>query len=113
MRGYVDPVCALGYTWGATDCGREAMACAVGRPVEVEAYAERVVIRQDGHIVGEHTRRFGRGQTAYDPWHYLPVLAKKPTALRNGAPFKDWPCPGRSAACSASWRGPPMATDRS
>ena len=28
-----------------------------------------------------------RGQTAYDPWHYLPVLAKKPGALRNGDPF--------------------------
>jgi hypothetical protein len=24
MPGYVHPVCALGYTWGAADCGREA-----------------------------------------------------------------------------------------
>ncbi|MBN2840093.1 MAG: IS21 family transposase [Coriobacteriia bacterium] len=70
------------------------MARAVGRPVEVEAYAERVVIRQDGEIVAEHARRFGRGQTAYDPWHYVPVLARKPGALRNGAPFKDWALPG-------------------
>lgn len=45
-------------------------------------------------IVGEHRRRFGRDQTAYDPWHYVPVLARKPSALRNGAPFKDWPLPG-------------------
>ena len=30
---------------------------------------------------------------AYDPWHYLPVLARKPGALRNGAPFKDWDLP--------------------
>jgi len=29
----------------------------------------------------------------YDPWHYLPVLVKKPGALRNGAPFKDWDLP--------------------
>jgi len=70
------------------------MARTVGRPVEVEAYAERIVIRQDGEIVGEHARRFGRGQTIYDPWHYVPVLAKKPGALRNGAPFKDWALPG-------------------
>ena len=34
---------------------------AVGRPVEIQAYADRVVIRQDGAIVGEHQRRFGRG----------------------------------------------------
>jgi transposase len=66
---------------------------AVGRPAEIQAYAERIVIRQDGAIVGEHARCFGRGETVYDPWHYVPVLARKPGALRNGAPFKDWPLP--------------------
>jgi transposase len=68
-------------------------SCAVGRPVAIQAYADRIVIRQDGAIVGQHARRFGRGETIYDPWHYVPVLAKKPGALRNGAPFKDWPLP--------------------
>jgi hypothetical protein len=68
-------------------------ARAVGRPVEVHAYADRIVIRQDGRIVGEHRRAFGRGKTIYDPWHYVPVLARKPGALRNGAPFKDWVLP--------------------
>ena len=38
---------------------------AVGRPVEIQAYADRVVIRQDGAIVGEHRRRFGRGETIH------------------------------------------------
>jgi transposase len=66
---------------------------AVGRPVEVQAYAERIVIRQDGVVIGEHARSFGRNQTIYDPWHYVPVLARKPGALRNGAPFKDWLLP--------------------
>jgi len=70
------------------------MAKAVGRPVDVQAYADRIVIRQDGEIVGEHRRRFGKGQVAYNPWHYVPVLARKPGALRNGAPFKDWVLPG-------------------
>jgi transposase len=68
-------------------------ASAVGRPVDIHAYAERVVIRQDGRIVAEHPRCYGRGQTIYDPWHYVPVLARKPGALRNGAPFKDWVLP--------------------
>ncbi|SCB18009.1 hypothetical protein GA0061098_1002329 [Bradyrhizobium shewense] len=27
------------------------------------------------------------------PMHYVPVLARKPGALRNGAPFKDWVLP--------------------
>jgi len=68
-------------------------ASAVGRPVEIHAYANRIVIRQDGVIVGEHRRRFGREETSYDPWHYVRVLARKPGALRNGAPFKDWVLP--------------------
>jgi len=67
---------------------------AVGRPVDVHAYADRIVLKQDGIVVGEHSRLFGHNQTAYDPWHYVPVLAKKPGALRNGAPFKAWPLPG-------------------
>jgi transposase len=68
-------------------------ASAVGRPVEVHAYADRIVIRQDGRAVAEHARHHGRGETIYDPWHYVPVLARKPGALRNGAPFKDWVLP--------------------
>jgi len=66
---------------------------AVGRPVEIQAYADHLVIRQDGTVVGEHRRHFGRGETLYNPWHYVPVLARKPGALRNGAPFRDWPLP--------------------
>src|SRR5690606_20730605 len=69
------------------------LSTAVGRPVEVHAYADRIVIRQDGVKVAEHTRSFHRGETIYDPWHYVPVLARKPGALRNGAPFRDWVLP--------------------
>ena len=46
-----------------------------------------------GRLVGDHGRCFGRDQTVFDPWHYVPVLARKPGALRNGAPFKDWVLP--------------------
>jgi len=66
---------------------------AVGRPVEVQAYAEKIIIRQDGVVVAEHARSFGRGEAIYDPWHYVPVLARKPGALRNGAPFQSWVLP--------------------
>ena len=68
-------------------------ASAVGRPVEIHAYADRIVVRQDGRVVAEHVRHHGRGETIYDAWHYVPVLARKPGALRNGAPFKDWVLP--------------------
>ncbi len=32
-------------------------------------------------------------QAIYDPLHDIPVLARKPGALRNGAPFKEWKLP--------------------
>jgi hypothetical protein len=68
-------------------------ARAVGRPVEIRAYADRLECWQDGQIVGRHARAFGRDNTIYDPLHYIPVLARKPGALRNGAPFKEWDLP--------------------
>ena len=34
-----------------------------------------------------------RSETIYNPWHYVPVLTRKPGALRNGAPFHDWVLP--------------------
>jgi len=68
-------------------------ARAANRPVQVRGYADRVVVRLDGEIVADHPRAFGRERTIYDPWHYLPVLARKPGALRNGAPFKNWDLP--------------------
>jgi transposase len=76
-------------------------ASAIGRPVEIRAYADRIELRQDGRPVGEHARCFGRDQTRFNPWHYVPVLARKPGALRNGAPFKDWVLP---ANLTRVWR---------
>jgi transposase len=69
------------------------MAKAARRAVQVRAYADRIVVRCAGEVVAEHARSFGRGRTIYDPWHYLPILARKPGALRNGAPFQDWALP--------------------
>lgn len=66
------------------------MAKAARRAVQVRVYADRIVVRCDGEEVADHPRAFGRDRTIYDPWHYLPVLARKPGALRNGAPFQGW-----------------------
>jgi transposase len=71
------------------------------RTAQVRAYADRVVIVSDGEVIGEHRRQFGREKTVYDPWHYLPILERKPGALRNGAPFKDWDLP---APIQTIWR---------
>ncbi len=68
-------------------------AKAAGRMVLVRVYAERIVVWLDNEIVAEHERSFARDAVIYNPWHYLPVLMRKPGALRNGAPFKDWDLP--------------------
>jgi transposase len=77
-------------------------ASAVGRPVEVHAYADRVVIRWDGRIVAEHPRSFGRGDTLYDPWHNVPVLARKPAPCATVLPSRTGCCRLRWNACGAS-----------
>ena len=46
-----------------------------------------------GQCIGAHPRCFQRDQMIFAPWHYLPVLERKPGALRNGAPFKRWDLP--------------------
>ena len=67
------------------------MSTVVGRTVDVFAYADRIVIKHNGTVVGEHPRSFARDHVEYNACHYLDVLTKKPGALRNGAPFKDLP----------------------
>lgn len=68
-------------------------ARAVGQPVEIRAYADKLEFWQEGRLVTCHTRVFGSDKTIYDPLHYLAVLKRKPGALRNGAPFKQWDLP--------------------
>ncbi len=47
----------------------------------------------NGKEVGRHERKFTKGQTYYDYQHYLPILARKQGALRNGAPFINMDLP--------------------
>ena len=91
----------------AEDTGRISQTCLVnfernrysvecryaGRVATVRAYAERVVLMCSDEVIGDHPRFFGRGHVQYNPWHYVPALERKPGALRNGAPFKDWNLP--------------------
>jgi len=76
------------------DRNRYSIDCRhVGAQVQLRVYAERIVIVREGEVVGDHRRQFGSGKTIFDPWHYLPALARKPGALRNGAPFRHWDLP--------------------
>lgn len=57
------------------------------------AYPNRVVIVNEDLVVAEHPRQSGKGKTTYDWQHYVPLVQRKPGALRNGAPFMDLPEP--------------------
>lgn len=64
-----------------------------GKTVTVRLTADRVQVISNGKIIADHQRRFERGKTYYEPWHYLEALRRKPGALRNGAPFLNWELP--------------------
>jgi transposase len=64
-----------------------------GHRVSVRLYPERVVIVADQQVVADHVRAVDRDHVVYDWQHYLPLVERKPGALRNGAPFADLPDP--------------------
>ncbi len=70
-------------------------AAFAGQAVSVRSTADQVRVVAQNTVIAAHPREFGRDQLICDPWHYLPVLEKKPGALRNGAPFvaRDLPQP--------------------
>jgi len=64
-----------------------------GQAVSVRMTADQVRVVANGEVIAAHLRVFGRDQLVCDPWHYLPVLDKKPGAIRDGAPFVTWDLP--------------------
>jgi len=93
--GYAERACRVSATSLVNfERNRYSVECRyVGRVATVRAYAERIVVVCAGAVIAEHARRFGRNQVIYNPWHYVEALERKPGALRNGAPFKDWNLP--------------------
>ena len=65
------------------------------RPISLRVYAAKLVFVAEGKVIAEHerdiTRDHGPGRTIFNWRHYLAVLQRKPGALRNGAPFKEFP----------------------
>ena len=61
--------------------------------VSIRIYPERIDFVAHDAVVASHPRSFERDQTRYDWQHYIPLIERKPGALRNGAPFADMPEP--------------------
>ena len=86
-------------------------ARAVGRPVDVRAYADRIVIRQDGETVGEHSRQLRA-------WRRPPTIRGitcrswrgSPARCATARPSRAGSCPTPSAACGPGSRPATTAT---
>lgn len=64
-----------------------------GQRVSTRLYCDKVVITAENAIVASHVRLPERDEICYDWQHYIPLVQRKPGALRNGAPFADLPAP--------------------
>ena len=93
--GYVEKTVSVRSTCLAQyDCNRYSAPCEhAGHHVSLRAYADRLVMIANDEIIAEHKRHFTRNISYFEPWHYVPLLDRKPGALRNGAPFVGWKLP--------------------
>ena len=64
-----------------------------GQVVSTRLYPNRVSIVAGDAVVASHDRLSARDRVGYDWQHYIPLVMRKPGALRNGAPFADMPAP--------------------
>jgi len=64
-----------------------------GCHVSLRAYADRITLVSGHEVIAEHKRRFTKNISYFEPWHYVPLLVRKPGALRDGAPFVEWQLP--------------------
>jgi hypothetical protein len=93
--GYVEEAARVSSTCLATVArNRYSVPCELaGQMLSTRLYPTRVVVVADDVIVADHQRLMDKGKIRYDWRHYIPLLERKPGALRNGAPFADLPEP--------------------
>jgi transposase len=93
--GYVETLGKVSSTCLVSlDRNRYSAPCElVGQLVSVRIHPERIDFVAHDSLVASHARCFERNQTRYDWQHYIPLIERKPGALRNGAPFADLPEP--------------------
>jgi len=85
--GKVSSTCLITF-----DRNRYSAPCElVGQMVGIRVYPERIDLVAQDAVVASHLRSFGRNEARYDWQHYIPLIERKPGALRNGAPFADLP----------------------
>jgi transposase len=93
--GYVEKPARVSSTCLVTvSRNRYSVPCEyAGQMVSARLYPGRVSVVAGDTVVATHERIAERGQVRYDWEHYIPLVQRKPGALRNGAPFTDLPAP--------------------
>ena len=93
--GYVEVLARVSSTCLVTlQRNRYSVPCHLtNQMAAVHLYANRIEIVCDNAVVANHSRLLDCDQVSYNWQHYIPVIEKKPGALRNGAPFAELPAP--------------------
>ncbi len=93
--GYVEVLARVSSTCLVTvQRNRYSVPCQwANHKVSIHLYSNRIEVSAENGIVACHSRLFERDQVSYDWQHYIPLIAVKPGALRNGAPFAEMPPP--------------------
>lgn len=93
--GYVEKEARVSSTCLVTvHRNRYSVPCELaGQMVSTRLYPARVCVVAGDAIVAAHDRIVDRKQVRYDWQHYIPLVQRKPGALRNGTPFADMPPP--------------------
>lgn len=55
----------------------------------IHLYADRDDICTENSLITRHERLLSRDQVSYDWQHFMPLIERKPGALRNGAPCAE------------------------
>jgi transposase len=61
--------------------------------VFVKAYVDQIVIVHNEKEIARHKRSYDKGESIFEPLHYLPLLERKAGALEQALPLKDWYLP--------------------
>jgi len=93
--GYVEVLARVSSTCLVTvHRNRYSVPCQLANhKVAIHLYPDRVEVTAENAIVACHPRLLDRDRVSYDWQHYIPLIERKPGALRNGAPFAEMPIP--------------------
>lgn len=93
--GYVEVLARVSSTCLVTlQRNRYSVPCHLANQmVAIHLYAERIEIVCENAVVACHVRLLDHNRVSYNWQHYIPLIEKKPGALRNGAPFVELPAP--------------------